>query len=210
MTLGALWAPTEQTHDVNLSIKDIKRRHNVAPHTELKWSKISPRRVALYQDLVNYYFDNSDLHFRAIIVPDKTLLKHKAFDQDHDQWYYKMYFRLLEQVLSPDDQYQIYVDIKDTLGGYKVAHLSKVLSNSKYDFSASIIKRLQIVRSHEVQLLQLADVLIGAVSSANRDDTTSEAKLSIVKLVQERSGYQLTRTTLLRETKFNLFSWTAA
>lgn len=209
MVLGAIWTPKEFVVEFSSRVKDIKRRHNIAQHIELKWGKISPKHVSLYEDLVNYFFDNSDLHFRTIVIPDKSLLKHEKFDQNHDDWYYKMYFHLLEVILSPTDQYEIYLDIKDTLGGYRVANLKKALANTKYDFSFSIVRRVQTVRSHEIQLLQLADVLIGSVSSANRDDTSSEAKKRIVSVVKQRSGYDLTRSTLLREDKFNIFRWSA-
>ena len=65
------------------------------------------------------------------------------------------------------------------------------------------------MRSHEVELLQLADLLIGAVSYANRGLTTSPAKLAVIEDVRRRSGYRLTRTTLLQEDKVNLFRWQA-
>lgn len=39
---------------------------------EMKWTKISPAKVDLYKDLVNYFFDDDDLHFRGVIIPDKT------------------------------------------------------------------------------------------------------------------------------------------
>ena len=51
---------------------------------ELKWTKISPGKLDLYKDLVNYYFDDDDLHFRALIIPDKSKLEHKRFNQTHD------------------------------------------------------------------------------------------------------------------------------
>lgn len=209
MALGAVWAPRSAVAEINADLRMIKRTHGVAPHIELKWVKISPRRVSLYNDVVSYFFDNNELHFRTLVIPDKTQLDHSRFEQTHDDWYYKMYFHLLEVILSPHDQYEIYIDIKDTHGGRRLAHLSQVLANSKYDFSFSIVKRMQTVRSHEVQLLQLTDVLLGAVSAANRGDTKSLAKQQIISLVQQRSGYNLSRSTLLREDKFNIFRWTA-
>lgn len=209
MTLGAIWTPSESVAKINSDLRAIKQRHGVAPHVELKWVKISPKRVALYEEVIEYFFDNASLHFRALVIPDKALLDHSRFEQTHDDWYYKMYFHLLEVILSPHDQYRIYIDIKDTHGGRRLAHLKEVLANSKYDFSFAIVKRLQTVRSHEVQLLQLADILLGSVSAANRDETTSTGKQRIIEVVKMRSGYDLTRSTLLREDKFNIFRWTA-
>ena len=120
---------------------------------------------------------------------------------------YEMYFDLLKVILSPDDLYNIYIDIKDTRGASKVNKLSEVLRNSRYDYEAKIIKKVQQVASHEVELLQLADLFIGAVGYVNRGLSTSEAKLKLIRRIQSRSGYSLMQTTLLRETKTNIFIW---
>jgi hypothetical protein len=161
----------------------------------------------MFLDLVDYFFDDDDLFFRGLLVAEKGLLRHKDFHQTHDDWYYKMYFLLLSFILSPKERYRIYLDIKDTRGGEKVRLLQDVLSNSKYDFSRRIVERIQIVRSHEVELFQLADLLIGAIAYLNRDLTTSKTKLAIVNRIRERSHYSLTRNTLMRERKLNLFRW---
>ena len=63
------------------------------------------------------------------------------------------------------------------------------------------------MRSHEVQILQMADLLIGAVSYANRHVSTSSAKQALVERMRKRSGYELTRSTLILEKKVNLFRW---
>jgi len=84
-----------------------------------------------------------------------------------------------------------------------------VLCSSIYDFEYQIIERVQTVRSHEVEILQLTDLLIGAVSYVNRGLHMNAAKLAVVGRMRERSGYSLTKTTLLRENKVNLFMWQA-
>jgi len=130
--------------------------------------KGSPGKLSFYQALIDYFYNNEFLHFRALVVPDKSTLRHNEFSQTHDDWYYKMYFDMLKIILSPTDHYRIYIDIKDTHGGIKVRNLHDVLSNNMYDFNKEIIQKVQIIRSHEVEIIQLADLLIGAVSSINQ------------------------------------------
>jgi hypothetical protein len=158
---------------------------------------------------VNYFFDD-DLHFRALIVPNKGKLDHAAFQQHHDDWYFKMYFDMIKVLLGPKNEYRIFLDIKDTRSSTKVARLHEVLCNNMYDFRREILKQIQTVRSHEVQILQLCDILLGAVSYTNRDLHTSAAKEHLVARIKERSGYSLRQTTLLGESKFNLFAWRAS
>ncbi len=210
MVLGAVWCPLEKAHEIAVRIREIKMEKVRNPKFEIKWTKVSPAQQQFYMELMDYFFDDDDLHFRALIVPDKAQLQHAAFGQSHDDWYYKMYFDMLKVILSPDACYRIYLDIKDTQGADKVARLHNVLSNNMYDFSRRIIERVQTVRSHEVEILQMADLLVGTISYANRGLTTSAAKQALVERMRKRSGYELTRTTLIRESKVNLFRWHAS
>lgn len=207
MVLGAVWCPLAKTHEIAARLREIKVQHGVGSRFEAKWSKVSPAQLPLYLALLDYFFDDDDLHFRALVIPDKTKLRHNDFQQDHDTWYYKMYFDTLKTLLQPDGHFRIYLDVKDTVSAAKVARLRAVLRNNMYDYRREIVERVQTVRSHEVEQLQLADLLIGAVGYANRNANTSKAKLALVQRLRERSGYGLTRTTLYREEKVNLFIW---
>ena len=207
MVLGAVWCPIEKARESATRLREIKTQHGLPPNFEMKWVKVSPARQDFYQEIIDYFFDDDDLHFRALVIPDKTRLRHADFNQTHDDWYYKMYFDMLKVILKPDASYRIYLDYKDTHGAAKVTKLHEVLRNEKYDFRREIIERMQVVRSDEVQQVQLADLLIGAIAYANRGLATSSAKTALVARIRERSGYQLTLSTLLREEKVNIFRW---
>ena len=210
MVLGAIWCDLEKVKDVSVRLREIKTKHGCGSKFEVKWTKVSAAKQSLYLDLVDYFFDDDDIRFRALIVPDKSRLNHSAFPaQNHDNWYYKMYFDMLKVLLSPDSKYRVYIDIKDTRGSVKIAKLHDVLCNNLYDFQRSIVERVQQVRSHEIELLQLADLLIGAVSYVNRNLEGSVGKLAVIDRMRRRSGYTLNKTTLLREQKVNLFRWIA-
>ncbi|HBI16588.1 MAG TPA: DUF3800 domain-containing protein [Candidatus Moranbacteria bacterium] len=209
MVLGSVWCPLEKASEIMKRIREIKKQYGLNERCEIKWTKISPSKVDFYQQLVDYFFDDDDLHFRCLVVPDKSILNHENYNQTHDQWYYKMYFDLLKTIFIPGDRYRIYIDIKDTLGGNKKEKLHKVLCNNMYDFDRKTVERLQIIRSHEVEIMQLTDLLSGAVSHINREINKSDAKNQIISRIKDRSGYSLKKSTLYRENKFNIFIWKA-
>jgi hypothetical protein len=209
MVLGAVWCPSEKAREISIRLREKKVQHGMKPDFEIKWTKVSPAKESFYLDIMDYFFDDDDLHFRALIVPDKSMLQHEIFRQSHDEWYYKMYFEMLKAILNPNSHYRIYIDLKDTHGATKVQKLHEVLANNLYDFSRKIIERVQIVRSHEVGILQLADLLIGAVSYVNRGLSSNAGKLALVNRMKSRSGYRLIHSTLLRESKVNIFRWEA-
>lgn len=210
MVLGAVWCPKDKVAEVLTRIKEIKKQHGLRADFEVKWTKVSPKKVEFYSHLIDYFFDTTDLHFRCLVIPDKAKLDHVAHNHGHDDFYYKMYFNMLKVIFNPSDKYHIYLDIKDTKGGSKVKKLHTVLCNNMYDFDASIVEKMQITRSEEVGILQLTDLLIGAISHFQRDIKTSEAKQALIKRIEERSKYSLKKSTLYKEDKFNLFIWQAS
>jgi Protein of unknown function (DUF3800) len=207
MTLGAIWCPQEKCREVSLRVRDIQSQYGLAHDFEFKWTKISPAKLDFYRALLDYFLDDDDLHFRGVVIPDKTKLDHNRYEQTHDDWYYKMCFTLLEPIVDPTQHYSIYLDIKDTRSESKRKNLEGVLRNANYDGSGNIVRRIQQIRSHESELMQLADLLIGAVTYANRGLTTSPAKLAMVDRLRRRTNLSLTRSTWLREPKLNLLVW---
>jgi len=212
MVLGALWCSSSQVQELASKIKDLKTRHGLGPWRELKWTKVSPAKLDFYRDLICLFFETNDLNFRGLIVPNKSILDHKRFNQDHDTWYYKMFFELLKVLIQEGNAYRIFLDIKDTRSSSKIQKLRDVLSVNMGDVERNAIRVMQSVPSKEVQPMQLADLFIGAVSHASRypdgsDTKRSTAKREIITMIQQKSGHKLTESTPRWATKFNLLRW---
>jgi len=206
MVLGAVYCPVEKSKEINQRVLELKKRHGLSPFFEIKWTKITPSKKQFYLDLIDYFYDVDDLHFRAIVI-NKGNLDHERYNQTHDEWYYKMYFELLSKILTPSLRYNIYLDRKDTRGREKIKSLRKVLSNNLLDFEQNIISKVQEIRSHEVNIIQITDILIGALQSLNRSDIRSETKKEVIQKIKTRSRYELTKSTLAKEEKTNIFYW---
>ena len=180
---------------------------------EIKWTKVSPSKFDLYKDLIDYFY-KQEIRFRCVIAKGKDRLNNHAFNQSYDDWYYKMYYVLLSKMLNPVNQYSIYLDIKDTRGGEKTRILEGFLERIIDASNEPCLQKLQIVKSHEIELIQLCDLLIGCVSYENRflhlQDTSqlSQAKKKLCSHLKATIGYNLTQTIPLYETKFNIFEWT--
>jgi hypothetical protein len=209
MVLGAVWCPRTRARTIARRLKEIRVRHGLPSRFEIKWKKVSGGKADFYQELIDYFFSEEALHFRGLIVPDKSVLDHDGYQQSHDTWYYKMYFTMLTTILHTNASYRIYLDIKDTRSASKVRKLHEVLCNRYYDFCQEMIELVQNVRSEEVPILQLADLLIGAVSYANRELGTSQTKLALIDQVRRLSRHTLIETTSRFDMKFNLLCWRA-
>ena len=66
------------------------------------------------------------------------------------------------------------------------------------------------MRSDEIEIIQLTDILIGAVSYINRDlKIKKNAKSNLIDLIMERSSQNLrfTTTPKIWHNKFDVFRW---
>ena len=210
MGLGALWIPTARVRQASEGLRAIKAEHGIRQNFEAKWTQVSPAQLGFYEALLNYFFDHEDIRFRAVIAKDKANVQYVEERGGHDGWYYRMYYLLLRSITAPPRHARIYLDIKDSRGGPKAAKLLDVLANTNYDFDHEYLERIQIVRSHEVELLQLTDLLIGAITAHARGTTTSLAKQALIKLIETRLDRKLGYSTSPDALNFNVFYWTGA
>ena len=207
MVLGALWCPTAHVRSLSRRVAEIKRAFGMSREFEIKWTKVSPAQQPFYLELVNAFFEEPDLHFRGVLIPDKSRLDHGRFQQSHDDWYYKMCFTLVDPIINPEHAYEVFLDIKDTRSETKRAKLQEVLRSANRDWAKSIVRRVQQIRSEESALLQLADLLIGAIAYHARGLHANSAKLAVIKRIRQRGKLSLDRSTWLGATKFNLLRW---
>lgn len=207
MLLGCIWSRQSEVKRLTHELKDIKEEFGA--RGELKWGKVSKKNLKFYLAIVEWFFSEPKLLFRVLVVPNKQVLDHQAFnDGSHDDFYYKMYFWLLSKIVSPDSVYKIYLDVKDTRSRGKTHLLREVICFDKFDFHGKMIEEILSIRSHEAQLLQLADFFIGAVAYSHRGLSTNLAKLAVIERIESHLERPLTAGTGLLESKFNIFVWT--
>ena len=207
MALGAVWCPLSERARLSQEIFNIKNKHHALG--ELKWTKVSKSKEDFYLELVNWFFSEPSIHFRAIIILNKSTLDHKNFNKNsHDAFYYKMYFSLLSKLLSPESKYNIYVDIKDTRSRAMNRKLKEILCNNAYDFTGEMVEKIQNIHSHDSHLVQLTDLLLGALTYKFRNLSKNITKINVIKSIERKLKYPLTKSTPLKEDKFNLFLFT--
>lgn len=204
MLLGAIWYPKDKIRAINKAIRQLKVQHNA--RGELKWSKVSQSRRTFYLELVDLFLTTPDLNFRGLVVDDKSKLNHNYFNQgDHDSFYYKMYFYLLRNLIKPYSLYEIYLDRKDTRSQTKVNTLHNILCRSIRDIEHECILKIQQVQSHEVELVQLTDFVIGAIGYRWHQKTENPVKAAVAETLSTKLRIDFLKSTPPWEEKFNLF-----
>lgn len=195
MFLGSVSVAYNKVKFHTEQINELKKKHSF--YAEIKWTKVSKSKLRFYLDLIDYFF-NTKLQFRAIGV-EKSKIINEASTQTYDDFYYKMYYHLLNYNLSSLNSYNVYLDIKDTLSAYKVNRLQVEL-NTKF----GVFRNVQNIRSHESLMLQLADFIMGAMAYDYNDKLKlNAAKVQIIEKIKHNCKDGLLKTNYSE--KSNLF-----
>ena len=203
MVLGCVYCLEKDKNYISKKIKDIKKKYGVKSTTEIKWTKVSTSKIKMYKELIDLLY-NENIAFRGWIAHDKMSLDHELFHQTYDDWYYKMYYFLFNYIISEGlVNYNIFLDIKDTRSYMKNLKLKNILTH--YGFYN--VNKVQSVRSDEVQLIQLTDLVIGAISYKLRNLKTSGAKLELVNYIENKFNVSLFENSQKNNKKFNIFHW---
>ncbi len=197
MLIGSISVAYNQLKRHNDRIKTIKDKYSF--YSEIKWSGVSSSQYQFFKEIVDYFFD-TDIRFRALVV-DKTQVQNEKFGQDFDTFYYKMYYQLLNHKKNSEYAHNVYLDIKDTLSANKVNKLKEIL-NIKY----GVFRNVQNIHSKESLMMQLADLIMGAISyELNNDEKKVTAKRNIIEKIKQHSKHSLNASTGYSEKKLNLF-----
>ena len=207
--LGLLSCPAEKVKAAHAELSDLWKAHSLPPHFESKWTKVSPGKLDFYRALVDWFFNADGVSFRTLILPDKQRLYAALPDESRDYLYYRLYYQLLRGAIEPENQYRVFMDLKDTRGREKRKQLEQLLHQDADDDDGKIVENLQHVRSHHVRLLQVCDLLLGATGFARREQQAKEstAKRALVSAIEEKLGQSLTMDTPPGTERINLLTW---
>lgn len=206
--IGGLRCPRDSKHELVGRIHKLQARFNA--HGELGWKRLSPNRSEFYHELLKLFLDTPELAFRCLVV-DRTTLNHDKFnDGDSELGFYKLYYQMLVHWLEPGQEYRLYLDWQQNSASNRFVELQTVLTR-KLTGRANILS-LEPVSSHNQPMIQLADLLMGAVGYAwnqyDQRDGASQAKVDFInELARSLNRGTLATGTPRPEAKFNVFNW---
>lgn len=201
LMIGSLWLPAALREEVKGKIKALRQEHNA--WGEIKWTKVSPSKLAFYIELVEMFIGYGDkMRFRCIAV-DQSQINMDLHQGDHELGFYKFYYQVLHHWILDFNSYRIFCDLKSNREPARFPELRKVLDNA--NLSADV-QCVQALPSKQVTLIQLTDLFLGAASSRlNKTLREGSAKETLVMELEQRLGRQL-GPTWRSERKFNIFN----
>lgn len=200
MVIGAISCPATKKRAIVRRIHNLRAIH--AAQGEFGWKRLSPNKRAFYWDLLRLFAVEPDLQFRCIVV-DKTEFQ----SEDVELGFYKLYYQMLVHWLSPARAYRIYLDSQQNREQSRF-HLLRDILRRKLIGRAQILS-LEPSDSSKLEIMQLTDLMIGAVGYSWNGRTGSETKVAFCEDLAGSLGRPaLTIATLPSEIKFNVFRFT--
>ena len=211
LVLGAIVLQVTDVQKLNQLIA--KARLPELPNGETKWTKVSKAKLEAYKRLVDVLFDNlTEMHFHSLFV-DTRQQDHKKYNEgDSEIGFNKEIYQLANKIsqLYPDRYIHIYPDYRDTKNSPEELRLilnrGAAKRGDKRDWP---VRRCQFRDSKDVLLLQLTDVLIGAIAFQLNGHATAPnpnaAKIELANHIMKRAGIADVFKGTARAAKFSVW-----
>ena len=198
MIIGGIWVNHSERKKVKNKISYLKKKYGI--HGEVKWTKVSPMSLEFYKEVLNYFFKNENLRFRCIVVDSYKLDLEKYHNSDGELGFYKFYYELLNKWIEGNEVYRIYLDNKSNKDGNRLHELKSILNKVSFSSIESVLS----INSNESIFVEIVDILIGAVGYKYHNYGRSEAKNTLLEIIENNIGGPISGTAPT-ERKFNVF-----
>lgn len=199
--IGGIWVNKDIRNQLKEDIKKLQKKYNT--FGEIKWKNVCNTRFDFYKAIIELFFsyDNA-LRFRCLVVDASKVDLDTYHDSDAELGFYKFYYQLVNCWVSYPNEYAIFTDFKRNRANDRLIVLKRVLNNSR----GNVVRSIQAINSKESLILQLEDVLMGAVGYKFNfvDNGASKPKTDLIKYFEQRNGNAIGATSLSAQ-KVNIF-----
>jgi hypothetical protein len=202
---GAILVSLDNILEVQRELKEWRQREDM--HGEIKWNKLDGgRRLAKYKSLVDLLFtlarQRELLQFKAIVL-DRRAPEYRTFSEGNDELgLYKFYYHWLLRYFAKFpimhqchlrviiDERTLPADNPDPYTALKIILNHGI--RKKFQAATDVVTKVEPLASEKSDLLQVADVLMGAIAFHCQDfhlrSDANKEKLELARYVAARLG----------------------
>lgn len=201
MAIGGIMCPLDRKREIVRKVDLLRAYYNV--QGEFGWKTVCPSRLPFFQALVDLFFSDPGLRFRAVVVS-----RRETNFEDTEEMFQKVYYQVFNNWLDRRDSYHLFIDRRIDERD-RVDTLRRCLIDT-FQFGDAV-RFVEEVESHENDLIQLADLFIGALAASRNGhlqvEGASGAKLQVCRDICRNLGTSTLASyeTWASEQKFNVF-----
>ena len=161
---GALNCTPARAEKLRQKIKKFRQEYGC--HREMKWTKVSKKMLPAYVAFTNIFLD--DPYARFIVMEVKRDKNWRVWAPNEEQRFFKAYYVFLRRHISSFARYGAYLDYKEGKWyRWKSLHfaVNKAIMRDHHYLRSKPVHTLKPLNSKKEDLLQLVDVLLGAITS---------------------------------------------
>ena len=209
MLYGLLFIPRGEQEQSLREDCDRLRRQHLWGTGEFKWEKVSLGKMQVYKEFVDIFFHHADAEFRCLVV-DTQKIDYKTYHQgDRESAFYEFYYQALSRNLRLEDEYLVFTDNRQNRQSNRLTDLK---SKTNYHWllqgaKEKLVRNVEPRDSKAEDLLQITDVLLGAVGYDIEERAESPAKVEMVRHIAARIGCHRLRDHWGQGTQFNIWKF---
>jgi hypothetical protein len=170
MVLGGIITPAANAAVLDGLMRAWRQDHKM--FAELKWTKVTDQKFDDYKSFIDLFFDlakRRKMLFKSIVL-DAMRIDYKTYHGgDKEVGFYKFFYQLLlhsfaKHLVPARQRAIVYFDERTT--SYSLSDFHAILNNGikkKYGIKENLIRAVEVAKSHDHDLMQLADILMGAI-----------------------------------------------
>ena len=175
-------------------------RQTTGMSKELKWTKVSRQKYAEYASLIDLMFEMTRAGraaFKSLVIDTSTPDYARYRTENPELGFYKGYYHFLHRDFGPyarTDEHSLHVLLDQRPSKYKLEVLQIILNRGlrkSFRRGVDVVKRLQEGDSKDSDLLQLTDVIMGAIgfhcNGLHRRSDASAAKVKLADYVAKKA-----------------------
>jgi len=204
LLFGSLFCPEEKEKEVQNLIKRYREEQNLSK--EMKWEKISKRYLAKYRGYIGIFFDSPWMQYNCIVIDKHHVLYAERFKRDPKLAFIHFLHLLLTRNMNYGTKYRVFLDEGMIGGSYTYSNIFK--RNNEWVEqrpNLSLFESLCSIDSSEHDLVQITDILSGAIRSRFERRFSSDIPRDFSNFVANRGG--LGSSTIRYPRKLNVWCW---
>ena len=181
---GALLASPRRIEIIRAGLKDFRAATGCS--AEMKWTKVSKAYLSRYKQFVDVALKDRFIRFAV-----REIVRNASWyqwDRPNDERFWIAYYAFLRARMSAYSRYSIVLDYKNGKRHRwdRLRFAMNAVAKQRFELKKTQVRSLTPAASHDDDILQLVDVLLGALTST----ATSPHKQELAAYVRTNLGAQ--------------------